>query len=154
VIIWIDNDACPNKVREIVLRASERREIPIKFVANTYARINGPFVEVITVGGGMDEADDYIADNVRSYDLVITQDIPLADRVVEKNASAISPRGVVFDKETIKEKLAVRDLASELRSAGAVTGGPPSINQNDIKKFADSFDRTLTRCIRLSSNHK
>ena len=95
----------------------------------------------------MDEADDYHAQIMsRKNHLVITQDIPLADRVVDKAAVAISPRGFLFDKETIKDKLAMRDLAHELRSAGTITGGPSSMQKNHIKDFADSFDRMLTKC--------
>ena len=143
--IWIDNDACPRKVREIIYRASERRSIPLKIVANSYSHPPTSTAEVITVSDKFDAADDYIAENVAAVDIVITADVPLADRVVEKGAVALSPHGRLFTAESIKEQLTMRNLSQELRSAGEIHGGPSPFGPNDIKRFAGAFDRLIAK---------
>lgn len=147
--IWIDNDACPRRVREIIFRAGNRVHIKIMIVANSYMHPPaGVDAEVVVVGGGFDAADDFIAQHVGDADLVITADVPLASRIIEAGAVAISPRGRVFDKESIKEQLAIRNLSQELRSGGELQGGPKAIDNLDINRFASAFDKLLTAMLR------
>jgi len=147
--IWIDADACPRVIKEILFRASERLQVPVCLVANTsLARHNSRLVESIVVGEGFDIADDYIADHAGSDDLVITADIPLAARVVANGGVALDPRGDLYTEENVGERLSVRDLMAELRSGGLVQGGPPQFSLTDRQKFASSLDRVLTRMVR------
>jgi len=148
--IWIDNDGCPQKVRDIVFKASLTRSIPVKIVANRYMHPPHALAEMIVVSGAFDAADDEIVDRVQSDDLVITGDIPLADRIVSKSAIALSPYGEIFTAESIKDKLAMRNLHQELRSAGMIQGGRGSLNQQDIQKFANAFDRIITKQMKTS----
>lgn len=142
--IWIDNDACPRKIRDIIYKAGQRLQVPIICVANSYFHPPlGIDVKIVTVGSDFDAADNYIAENVESGDLVITSDVPLADRVVSAGAVAISSRGTVFTKESIQEQIAMRNLSQELRSGGQISGGPPEFGPKDVKKFAMEFDRWL-----------
>lgn len=147
--IWVDADACPTVIRDIIFRAAIRTGIETFLVANQ--TINTPahaHIRSIQVPGGFDAADDEIVRRVSSGDVVITQDIPLAAEVLEKGAKAISPRGEVFSPNTIKAKLGMRDFMETLRASGVQTGGPKAMNQNDRKTFADALDRILTRGIR------
>ena len=149
--IWIDNDGCPKIVRELVFRTGGRLGIKTSAVANSYMRVPpGPLYEMITVPGSFDAADDYIATHVAAGDLVITADVPLADRVVGAGATALSPHGEVFDAQNIKERLAMRNLLAELRSGGEVSGGPPPYGDGDKKRFADALDRLATSLARAS----
>jgi len=144
--ILVDCDAMPAGVREILYRAGERRGIIVTLVANQrLAPVKSRFVKTIVVPAGPDAADDRIVELVEANDLVITADIPLADRVVGKGAYAINPRGELYTEENIKERLSMRDFLSELRSVGEITGGPPTFNQKDQRLFADQLDRFLTR---------
>lgn len=144
--ILVDCDAMPVVVREILYRAGERRGIIVTLVANQrLAPVKSRFVKTIIVPAGPDAADDRIVELVEANDLVITADIPLADRVVSKGAYAINPRGELYTEENIKERLSMRDFLSELRSAGEITGGPPIFNQKARRLFADQLDRFLTR---------
>ena len=139
-------------VREMVFAASTRMSVKVTVVGNSPMRIPPivKFATMITVPGGMDEADHYIAANVQPGDLVITSDVPLAARIVEAQGVALSARGEIFDAASISDKLSMRNLMTELRSGGEIRGGPPSFGPSDKKKFADSFDRTLTRLVFLS----
>lgn len=144
--IWIDADACPRDIREIVFRASERLSIPVCLVANSYMNIpDSPLVSLKVVSKGFDAADDHIVDEVSSGDIVITADVPLAARIVERGTVAIDPRGEVFDEENVGERLSVRNLMQELRSSGLVQGGPPQMDPMDAHRFASAFDRELTK---------
>ncbi len=144
--IFIDNDACPRKVRDIVFKAGDRLSIPIVIVANSYMHPPPGFdIRMITVNGDFDAADDRIVTEAEAGDLVITADIPLADRVVSKGAHALNPRGESYTPENIKEKLGMRDLAQELRSAGDLRGGPKPLGPKEIQAFASSFDRLLAK---------
>ncbi len=145
VTIWIDNDACPKRVRDIIFKAAERLSLPIKIVANSYMHPpRGLKIEIIVVKGTFDAADDYIVEKVNAGDLVITGDIPLADRIVSKNATALSPRGVLYTEHTVKEALAMRNLHNELRMGGEILGGPKQMDTLDVGRFAAVFDRTIT----------
>jgi uncharacterized protein len=144
--ILVDCDAMPAVIREILYRAGERFRIPVVLVANQrLAAVKSRYVKAIVVQAGPDVADDRIVELVEEGDLVITADIPLADRVVTKGAFAINPRGELYTEENIKDRLATRDLLTELRGNGEITGGPPALNQKDRRIFADQLDRFLTR---------
>lgn len=147
--IWIDADACPRVIKEIVFRASERLNLPVVLVANTsLARHHSRLVESIVVPEGFDVADDYIAEHAAAEDLVVTADIPLASRIVFTGGVALDPRGDLYTEENIGERLAMRDLMTELRSGGLVQGGPSPFSMTDRQRFASSLDRLLTRMVR------
>ncbi|MBT1074351.1 YaiI/YqxD family protein [Geobacter grbiciae] len=147
--IWIDADACPRVIKEIVFRASERLRIPVCLVANkNLAKHATNLVESIVVGEGFDVADDYIADHAAPEDLVITADIPLAARIVAIGGVALDPRGELYTEENVGERLSMRDLMMELREGGLVQGGPSQFSLTDRQRFASSLDRLLTRLIR------
>jgi len=147
--IWIDADACPRVIKEILFRASERLQVPVCLVANkSLARHNSRLVESIVVGEGFDVADDYIAEHAGPADLVITADIPLAARVVANGGVALDPRGELYTEENVGERLSIRDLMAELRSGGVVSGGPAQFSLADRQRFASSLDRLLTRMAR------
>jgi uncharacterized protein YaiI (UPF0178 family) len=147
--IWIDADACPRIVKDIVFRASERLQLPVCLVANTdLSKAHSPLITSVRVADGPDIADDFIAENATPADLVITADIPLAARLVAKDVVAIDPRGEVYTDENVGDRLAMRDLLQELRGAGLVQGGPAQLGMTDRQRFASSLDRLLTRMIK------
>lgn len=147
--IWVDADACPNVIKEILFRAAERMQIQMTLVANGPLRIpRSAFVRTLQVEQGFDVADNRIVALVAKGDLVITADIPLAAAVVAKGAHALNPRGELYTPDNIKERLAMRNLMEELRSSGTISGGPPAINQSDRMAFANSLDRLLTRLVK------
>ena len=145
--IYIDADACPQPVKQILFKAAIRTNHQLILVANkSIFAPQDPLIKVVRVMSGADVADDYIAEHVEADDLVITADIPLADRVIEKHAVALNPRGEFYTKENIKERLSTRDFLHELRSCGVVTGGPKPLDQRDIRIFANALDRYLAKC--------
>lgn len=145
-VIWVDADACPRAVKEVVFKASERRQLRAVFVANQFQQLpKSLWLSFVKVDSGFDVADAYIIQHAHAKDLVITQDIPLAALLVEKGIWTINPRGEVYSEESVREKLSMRDFAESLRSAGQHTGGPPSFNAKDKQAFANSFDSLLTR---------
>lgn len=147
--IWIDADACPRVIKEIIFRASERLKVPVCLVANSdLSKAHTPLVTSFRVKAGFDVADDYIAENAGSHDLVITADIPLAARVVEKGGVALDPRGELYTEENVSERLSMRNLMQELRSDGMLIGGPAQFGMADRQRFASSLDRLLTRMVR------
>lgn len=144
--IWVDADACPVVIKDILFRAAERAQVPMTFVANQYIRTPpSQLIKSVQVPPGFDVADNHIAQGVEAGDLVITQDIPLAAIVIEKGAEAITPRGDRLTKESIKQRLSVRNFMEELRASGVQTGGPPPLNQSDRQAFANQLDRWLAR---------
>lgn len=144
--IWVDADACPVQVKELIFRAAERKEIQTTFVANQTIRVpKSLYIQFIQVPKGFDVADNEISNRVSPGDLVVTQDIPLAAEVIEKDCIAISTRGDLYTKANIKARLTMRNFMEELRSSGVQTGGPPALNAKDIKVFADCFDRLLSQ---------
>lgn len=144
--IWVDADACPNVIKEILFRAAERVQVQLTLVANGPLRIpRSAFVRTLQVEQGFDVADNRIVELVAKDDLVVTADIPLAAAVIAKNAHALNPRGELYTPDSIKERLAMRNLMDELRSSGAITGGPPAISQSDRMAFANSLDRVLAK---------
>jgi uncharacterized protein len=144
--IYVDADAFPKVIQEILFRAIERVCIPLILVSNKHVKYpKSELISRIVVGEGPDVADDKIVEMVHDGDLVITADIPLASRVIDKGAYAINPRGELYTKTNINHKLAIRDLMDELRKNGEITGGPASFNQKNIQEFANQLDRFLTR---------
>lgn len=144
--IWVDADACPVVVREILFRAAQRTGTLVTLVANQYINIPSlPNVKMLQVQKGFDIADNEIVQRVEAGDLVITSDIPLASEVIAKQALALSPRGELFTTENIKARLNIRDFMETMRSSGIQTGGPPAINQSDKQQFANHLDRWLAK---------
>lgn len=144
--IWIDADACPRVIKEIVFRASQRLQVPVCLVANkNLSRHDGGLVRSIVVKEGFDVADDYIAEHAAAQDLVVTADIPLAARIVAKGGTALDPRGELYTEENVGERLAMRDFMMELRTGGMVQGGPSQFSMTDRQRFACSLDRLLTK---------
>lgn len=144
--IWIDADACPNVVKEILFRASTRTKTPLTLVANQYIpKPKSPLINSIQVKQGFDEADNYIVEQLESGDIVITADIPLASDAIDKGAVVINPRGELYTEENIKQRLSMRDLMEELRSTGEVSGGPSAYSQKDGQNFANCLDRLLAK---------
>ena len=142
--IWVDADACPVVIKEILFKAAERVEIQLTLVANQ--RINVPrsrFISAIQVASGFDVADNEIVQRCNENDLVITSDIPLADEVIAKGAQALSPRGELFTRENIKSRLNIRDFMDTLRSSGVQTGGPPALGASEKQAFGNELDKWL-----------
>lgn len=144
--IWVDADACPKAVKEILFRVAERTEISVTLVANLPLRLPGsPFISLIQVGSGSDIADDEIANQCQAGDLIITADIPLAARVVEKGAQALDPRGTMYDQNNIGQILSMRNFMDELRGSGVETGGPSGFGQKEKFKFANALDKFIAQ---------
>ncbi len=146
--IWIDADACPNVIKEILFRAAERVCIPLTLVANS--KIQHPrseYINAIKVSAGADVADAYIIDHTEPGDLAITADIPLAAGLIEKGGFALNPRGEMYTSENIRSALSMRNFMDGLRGDGVITGGPAAFSQTDRQNFANQLDRFLTRHI-------
>jgi len=144
--IWIDADACPAPIKDILYRAAERRKIPMTLVANKLLRAPpSPYIRALQVPRGIDVADSHIVRELKPGDLVITADIPLAADVIAKGGHALNPRGEFYTTETIQERLALRNYLDELRGTGVRTGGPEALGNTDRKRFADQLDRLLAR---------
>lgn len=148
--IWIDADAAPRDVKEIVYRAGRRLELEVVLVANQRLStpFGNPFVTAVRVEGGPDVADRHIAEHALPGDLAVTADIPLASRLVEKQVIVIDPRGEEYTEENVGERLSVRDFMDGLRGAGVITGGPRPYHSKDRQAFAVALDRVLTRALR------
>lgn len=144
--IWVDADACPVAIKEILFKAAERARVQTTLVANQPMCVpSSRFIRSVQVASGFDVADNEIVARADSGDLVITADIPLAADVIAKGAHALSPRGEMFTTENIKARLNIRDFMETLRGSGIETGGPAPLNQNDRKSFADHLDRLLAK---------
>lgn len=144
--IWIDADACPGVIKEILYRACGRKQVELILVANQPLKVPpSPLIRTVQVPAGFDVADNYIVQHMSAGDLVITADIPLAAEVIEGEAHAINPRGDFYTTENIKQRLTMRNFMEELRSTGQVSGGPPPLNHTDRQAFANSLDRFLAK---------
>ena len=144
--IWVDADACPAVIKDILYRAAERLKIEMTLVANKTLRTPpSPYIKALQVPRGIDVADSHIVKEVAPGDLVITADIPLASDVIAKGARALNPRGELYSPENIQERLALRNYLDELRGTGERTGGPPALDNTDRKRFADQLDKLLSR---------
>jgi uncharacterized protein YaiI (UPF0178 family) len=144
--IWVDADACPGVIKEILFRAAERAKIYVTLVANrALSKPPSRHVRAMTVNGGLDEADNEIVQRMQAGDLVVTQDIPLAARVIEKGGVAINPRGERYTPDNMAERLSMRNFMEELRGAGVQTGGPAAFHARDRQAFANQLDRWLAQ---------
>lgn len=144
--IWIDADACPNPVKDIVFRAAVRTATPVTLVANQpLVTPPSPLIKSVQVSSGFDVADNYIVDAASPGDLVITSDIPLAADAVAKGVDVINPRGEQYTTENVRQRLNMRDFMETMRSSGIMSGGPAPFSQQDRQAFANALDRFLTR---------
>ncbi|MBL8490893.1 MAG: YaiI/YqxD family protein [Rhodocyclaceae bacterium] len=144
--IWVDADACPGAVKEILFRAADREKIALVLVANQWLRTPpSPYIRAIQVPRGFDVADKHIADAVAEGDLVVTADIPLAAAVIDKGAQALNPRGEAYTRENVRQLLDMRNFMDTLRATGVETGGPAAFGQSDRQAFARQLDRMLLR---------
>ena len=144
--IWVDADACPGVIKDILFRAAERAKIQVTLIANQWIRTPASrYVRALQVPGGFDVADEAIVDRVQAGDLVVTQDIPLAAKVIEKGAVALNPRGMRYTPDNMAERLSMRNFMEELRGAGVQTGGPAAFHARDRQAFANELDRWLAR---------
>ncbi|GAA5159312.1 YaiI/YqxD family protein [Viridibacterium curvum] len=142
--IWVDADACPGVIKEIIFRAAERKQLQTTLVANQMLRVPpSRFIRAVQVPSGFDVADNYIVERVEAGDLVVTADIPLAAGVIDKGALALNPRGELYSAANIRESLSMRDFMEGLRSSGVQTGGPAAFSQADRQQFANQLDRLL-----------
>ncbi|KGP64114.1 hypothetical protein EP47_08210 [Legionella norrlandica] len=146
MIIWIDGDACPKAIKQILYRAAIKRQISVRIVANHLVTIPpSPFIKRIQVESGFDSADKYIVHHVQPYDLVITADIILADQIITKQAFALSPRGTLYSANNMKQILSMRNLNESLRESGLIRGGFDALSAKEIQLFSNHLDRMITQ---------
>ena len=144
--IWVDADACPNVIKEILFRLADRAKVMVTLVANQALSIpESSYIRAMQVMQGFDVADDEIVKRAEQGDIVITSDIPLADECITKGCFVLSPRGEQFTKDTIKAKLTMRDFLDTLRGSGEQSGGPPPFSQTDRREFANQIDRLVAK---------
>jgi len=144
--IWVDADACPVVIKEILFKAAHRTKVPLVLVANHFMRVpQSQNIQFRQVEAGFDVADNWIVQKCESNDLVITADIPLASEVIAKGALALNPRGEMYTESNIRQRLNMRDFMETLRSSGIQTGGPDALNQKDRQAFANELDRWLAK---------
>ncbi len=144
--LWIDADACPAVIKDILFRVADRLELPLTLVANRLLRVPpSPYIRALQVPMGFDVADAHLVERVAEGDLVVTADIPLAAALIDKGAFALSPRGEFYSAENIRERLGMRDFMEGLRGAGVDISGPAALSQADRQAFARQLDRFLAR---------
>lgn len=142
--IWVDGDACPAVVKDILFRAAERTQTPLTLVANKLLRVPpSQYVRALQVAHGFDVADNHIVEQIQPGDLVVSADIPLVSQVIDKGGVALNPRGTFYTTANVKEHLAMRNFMEEMRSSGMEGGGPPPFSQADRQAFANQLDRFL-----------
>lgn len=142
--IWVDADACPNVIKEVLFRAADRTQTQVTLVANQTIKVPpSRFIRTLRVSSGFDVADNEIVRRTEAGDLVITADIPLASEVIEKGGIALNPRGERYTPDTIRERLNMRDFMDTMRASGIQTGGPSALNQRDRQQFANELDKWL-----------
>lgn len=144
--IWVDADACPAPIKEILYRVANRRQLRVTLIANRMLRLPpSPWIRCVQVPAGFDVADARIAEEAQPGDLVVSADIPLAGKVIAKGAFALDPRGTMLDEANIQERLTLRNFMDELRSSGVETGGPSAFSASDRQRFANALDSFLAR---------
>lgn len=144
--LWVDADACPNVIKDIIFRAADRAAVETVLVANQYIRTPpSPHIRSLQVPGGPDSADTFIIERTEAGDLIVTADIPLASAVIAKGALALNPRGELYTADSIAQRLSLRNFMDELRGAGVDTGGPAAFHARDRQAFANQLDRLLTQ---------
>ena len=144
--IWVDGDACPVVIKDILFRAADRTATPLTLVANKLLRVPpSANIRSIQVARGFDVADDHIAGEMKPGDLVVTADIPLASQVIDRGGVALNPRGILYTQANVKEHLAMRDFMEQMRSEGMEAGGPAPFNSADRQAFANQLDRWLAQ---------
>ena len=144
--IWVDADACPKVIKDILFRVAERTGVPVTLVANQPVAVPRiPSVQAVQVERGFDIADNEIVRRCEAGDLVITADIPLAAEVIDKSATALNPRGELYTRENVRQRLNMRDFLDTMRASGVHTGGPPALDQRDRQAFANALDRFIAR---------
>jgi len=144
--IWVDADACPGVIKDILFRAADRARMRMTLVANQpVRRAVSPYIHFVQVGAGLNVADERIVELMAPGDLVITADVPLAASVIEKGGTALDPRGTLYTAENVRERLSVRNFLDELRGSGVNTGGPPSLGLRERQLFANQLDRWLAK---------
>lgn len=150
--IWVDADACPVVIKEILFRAADRARIPVTLVANQpVRRAVSPYIHFVQVPAGLNVADTRIVELMQAGDLVITADVPLAASVIEKGGTALDPRGTLYTKENVRERLSMRNFLEELRGGGVNTGGPGTLSQRERQLFANQLDRWLSKVLPTAS---
>lgn len=146
ITVWVDADACPNTIKDILFRAAMRTKIPLILVANHLLQVPpSPFIKMTQVSAGFDVADNYIVQQISEHDLVITSDIPLAAEIIAKGGLVITHRGEPFTQQNIKQRLNMRDFMETMRSSGEVHGGPAALGLKDKQAFANALDRYLAK---------
>ncbi|MFD2178403.1 YaiI/YqxD family protein [Veronia pacifica] len=147
--IWVDADACPSVIKDVLFRAADRTETPLVLVANQPLRTPpSKYISRLQVASGFDVADNEIVRRCQPGDLVITADIPLASEVIDKRAQSLNPRGELYTTENIRQRLNMRDFMDTLRSSGVQTGGPAALSQADRQQFANALDKYLQKLVR------
>lgn len=150
--IWVDADACPKGIRDIIIRAAERLKIKTVFVANSFMRMPpSEYISAVQVQMGADVADGYIVSNAAENDIVVTQDIPLAAILVKNNVQALDPRGELYTEQNIGQRLSMRNFMDFMRGSGEITGGPRSFGDREKQKFAANFDKIVTKTLKAQS---
>jgi len=151
--IWVDADACPAPIKELIVRTARRLRIPAVFVANKFISIpDSACVSTVRVELGPEIVDEYIAEHAEPGDFTITQDIPLASVLVPKGVTVIDPRGELYTEENIRERLSIRNFMQDLREAGGITPGPRQFGQKEKQRFSDTLDREITKRFKLQGN--
>jgi uncharacterized protein len=145
--IWVDADACPKVIKEILFRAAVRTKTELTLVSNHPLQAPpSPYIKKMLVPAGFDMADNQIVEKMASGDLVITADIPLASAAIDKGGTALNPRGELYSEKNIKERLSIRNFNADLRGAGMITGGPPPLGKKEVQAFANWLDQFLACC--------
>ena len=153
--IWVDADACPKVIKEILYRAAERTAVPVTLVANRLLHTpSSPYISALQVADGFDVADSEIVKRLEAGDLVITADIPLAAEVIAKGGHALDPRGEMHSADTIQARLTMRDFMDTLRASGVETGGPSALSQRDRQLFAKHLDHYLTSLVKQKNENE
>jgi uncharacterized protein len=151
--IWVDADACPGMIKDLIIRAARRLGISAVFVANKHIGVpDSAHVSTVRVGMGPEVVDEYIAQYAEKCDFAVTQDIPLASALVPKGVTVINPRGELYTQGNIRERLSIRNFMQDVREAGGITPGPKQFGQKEKQRFSDTLDRELTRCLNRKGN--